>query len=520
MNAAKDEIQKALKKTTGEDVILESPRNESFGDYTTNIALVLGKKLGKSPNEVADELVQKLLSEQIPLVKKIEAVGGFINFRLSEEYLQNQVIEIIKQGSKYGSSQKFSGKRASVEFVSANPTGPLHIGNARGGPIGDVLSNVLEKVGYKVTREYLYNDVGGQVEKLGQSVYYAINSDQKPKEELTYQGDYIKDLAKEVRSKTKSNKPDELGKVAVEILFNEIMNDTKAMGIKFDKVTKESDLRKKVPKVLSSIKKFLKEKDRALWFADNFVVQKSDKEYTYFASDIAYHKEKFEDSDLVVDVLGGNHAGHVPRLQVAIKALGFDVSKFRVILYQYVRVKSGESAIKMSKRLGSFITAREVLKEVGRDAFRFFLLTSGPDTHMDFDLELAKKKARENPVYYIQYAYSRIHGIFLKKPNASLRDKNGSSNVSLLKEREELDLIRQLVRFPDLIEEISDSFSVHLLTGYALSLANLFHKLYETHQVISEDRVKTRARLALLSATAVILKESLTILGIEALERM
>lgn len=533
MNDPKEEIIKALKKVSETlEVDVERPKNENFGDYTTNIALVLGKKLGKSPTEVAEELAQKLLSEQITSVEKVEAVGGFINFWLSQDYLQNQVVEIIKLGSNYGSSDKFKGKRASVEFVSANPTGPLHIGNARGGPIGDILSNVLSKVGYKVTREYLHNDVGGQVQKLGQSIYYTLNPAQKPEEELAYQGEYIKDLAKEVRSLTKSNDPDDLGKIAVEILFNKIMDDTKTMGIKFDKATKESDLRKKVPEILESIKKVIKEKDGALWFApsDEFlkdretVVQKSDKEYTYFASDIVYHKEKMEDSDLVVDVLGGNHASHVPRLQAAIKALGFDVSKFRVILYQFVRLKEGDLAVKMSKRLGNIITAREVLKEVGRDAFRFFLLTSGPDTHMDFDLELAKKKAKENPVYYIQYAYSRIYGIFSREARSRSAGAKQSGfispNVSLLEEREELDLIRQLIKFPDLVEETADSFYVHLLTAYALELANLFHKFYETHQVISADLEKTKARLALLSATAVVIKETLTLLGIEAPERM
>jgi len=425
------------------------------------------------------------------------------------------VLEIVKKGKNFGLSSKFSGKKASVEFISANPTGPLHIGNARGGPIGDVLSNVLEKIGYKVVREYLHNDVGGQVKKLGQSIYYAINLDQKPDEELAYRGEYIKDLVSEVHKKTKSNDPDGLGKVAVEILLNQIIGDAKAMGIKFDKVTKESDLREKIPQVLGSIKKFLKEKDGALWFADNFVVQKSDKEYTYFASDIVYHKEKFENSDLVVDVLGGNHAGHVPRLKAAIKAMGFDVSKFRVILYQSVRLKKGNLAVKMAKRLGNIITAKEVLDEVGKDAFRFFLLSSGPDTHMDFDLELAKKKAKENPVYYVQYAYSRIHGIFSRQSK-----ENGSPNVQLLEQQEELDLIRQLIKFPDLIEEIAGSFSVHLLTNYALSVANAFHKFYETNQVIGSDTEISRARLALLSGTAVVLKETLTILGIEAPERM
>jgi len=523
MQTPKDEILKALKKLVGqENILVERTRNSSFGDYTTNIALILSKKNGKSPLEVANDLVQKLHEEKIEGVDKIESAGGFINFRLSEDFLQKQVLEIIKLAEDYGSSDIGKQKKVRVEFISANPTGPLHIGNARGGPIGDVLSNVLGKTGYKVTREYLNNDVGGQVKQLGQTIYYTLNPDKKPEEELSYQGDYIKELSVKVAKIVKNGSADKLGKVAVEILFKEIMEDVKKMGIKFDLIRYESDLRKKVPQALKTIQKVLKKKDGALWFApsDEFlkdretVVQKSDGDYTYFASDIAYHKEKFEDADKVFDVLGGNHSAHVPRLQAAVKAMGFDVSKFKVILYQYVRIKSGDLAVKMSKRLGKFITAREVLDEVGKDAFRFFLLTSGPDTHMDFDLELAKKRANENPVYYVQYAYSRIHGIFKKQSDFI------NPNVSLLKEKEEIELIRHLIKLPELLEEISENFSVHFLTSYSLELANLFHKFYEVHQVVSNDKEKTKARLALLSATKVVLKNTLDLLGVEAPERM
>lgn len=530
----RDKIKRAILdvleelKIGGMEVEIDSPKDPSFGDYTSNIAL----KTKLNPSE----LVQKL--GKIKGIGKIEAVGGFINFRISQEYLQNQVLEIIKADKNYGSSNLGKHKRASVEFISANPTGPLHIGNARGGPIGDVLSNVLSFAGFEVTREYLHNDVGGQVKKLGLSIYFKLNPDKTPEEELMYQGSYIESLAlkvAEIDRKSFPKKPFEqlpydeaserLGKIAVEILFEQIIRDAEAMGIKFDKVTKESDLRKKVPEVLKSIKKSLKEKNGALWFApsDEFlkdretVVQKSDKEYTYFASDIVYHKLKMGSNDLVVDVLGGNHAGHVPRLEAAINALGFDVSKFKVILYQYVRIKSRDLALKMSKRQGTFITAKEVLDEVGRDAFRFFLLTSGPDTHMDFDLELAKKRANDNPVYYVQYAYSRIHGVFKKVKETG---STGSESVELLKEKEEIELMRHLIKFPELLENIASSFSVHLLTAYAYETANLFHKLYEMHQIVSKDKEKTKARLALASATKIVLRNTLTILGVDAPERM
>lgn len=523
MQGVKKEIQKSLESlVNNENVIINRPKKE-FGDYSTNIALILSKKTGKSASDIASELVKKLRKKKINGVSKIESVGGFINFRLSEEFLQKKVLDIVNLGKSYGSSDKNKGKKASVEFVSANPTGPLHIGNARGGPIGDVIASVLEKTGFEVTREYLHNDVGGQVKKLGESIYYSLHKDKKPEEELSYQGEYIKDLANSVSKKVKSDSPEELGKIAVEILFEDIMKDVKAMGINFDVVVKESDLRKKIPKVLTEIKKFIKEKDGALWFApsDEFlkdretVVQKSDKVYTYFASDIVYHREKFKKgADFVVDILGANHSAHVPRLQAAIKALGFDVSKFRVVLYQFVRIKRGELAVKMSKRQGDFVTAREVLDIVGKDAFRFFLLSQSATNHMDFDLDLASKKANENSVFYIQYAYSRIYGIFQKSQNFR------NPKVKLLKEKEEIELIRHLIKFPELVEEISTNFSVHLLTSYSLELANLFHKFYETHRVIAQNQEETNARLALLSATRVVLKNTLDLLGVEAKERM
>lgn len=525
----REDLTRVIKKVLNEPGIeptVTPPKNSIFGDYSTNVALILSKKLGKDPKEVAEDLIEKLKEENLSGIGKIEAVGGFINFKLSNEYLQNKVEEIIKLNSEYGSSDLGKGKKASVEFISANPTGPLHIGNARGGPIGDVLSNVLEKAGYDVIKEYLHNDVGGQVKKLGQTLYYTIHPGEKFEEELAYKGEYIKELASKLVGKVqKGTDFEETGRLGVQILFEEIMDDVKKMGIKFDKVSKESDLREEAPKVLDGLQKkgVLKEKDGALWFApsDEFlkdretVVKKSDGEFTYFASDIAYHKEKFEGgSDLVIDVLGGNHSGHVPRLQAAVKALGFDVSKFHVILYQFVRIKKGTEVVKMSKRAGDFVTAREVLDQVGKDAFRFFLLMSGPDTHMDFDIDLASLKSSENPVFSVQYAHSRMKSIFKK----SGEFKN--SDFGLLKENEELELLRKLVKFPEMVEEISANFSVHFLTAYALELSNLFHKFYETHKVLSENKELTAARLSLVKATQIVLAETLNLLGVSAPDHM
>ena len=546
----REEINKILKDALKElgvedfEPQIERPKDSSNGDYSTNLALNLFtnsrfmiKDSGfKNPMELAEKIIYILNTKykiQNTDFEKIVAVKpGFINFYLSNSYLQTQVGEIINKADNYGFSALGKGKKASVEYVSANPTGPLHIGNARGGPLGDVLANVLEKAGYEVTREYLHNNVGGQVARLGEAIYFTLHPDQRGEGyEIQYQGEYIKELAKMVEE-TMEEKHfenlsqeefiDKAGQIAVEMMLLEILKDCEEMGIKFDLIRKESDLRKDAPEVIKELEKkgLVREKDGALWFAPNdeflkdreTVVKKSDGEYTYFASDIVYHKEKFErGNDLVVDILGANHSGHVPRLKAVIKALGFDTNEFKVVLYQWIRLKRGEEILKMSKRSGTFVTAREVLDEVGKDAFRFFLLRTSSETHMDFDLELAKKKANENPVFYVQYAYSRINSIFSKAEEAISKP-----DTSLLIEPEEVALIRQLLKFPELIEEVSYTFAVNTFTTYVIEVATLFHKFYETHKVISEDKKITQARLGLLKATAVVLKNTLDLLGVSA----
>ncbi len=515
---------------SGIEFKVERPKDERHGDFSSNISLVLSKKLKKNPYDLALEISKKI--KITGEFEKVEAVKpGFINFYLSQKYLQSQVREIIEKDSFYGSLTLGDGKKASVEFVSANPTGPLHIGNARGGPLGDTIANVMEKVGFKVTREYLHNDVGGQVERLGEAIYFTLHPDQKEKDyEISYKGEYIKELADKVLEEM--SKEDDLsqeefiekaGAIAVSILFEEIKKDCIAMGINYDTFVKESDLRKEVPDALAKLKKFLKEKDGAEWFAPNdeflkdreTVVKKSDGEYTYFASDIAYHNKKLMQNDMVIDILGANHSGHVPKLFAVSKALGFDENCLKVVLYQYVRIKRGQEAVKMSKRAGDFITAKEVLDEVGKDAFRFFLLSQRSQTHMDFDLELAKKKASDNPVFYVQYAYTRIASIFAKATNSF-----EGADLELLNKKEEIALIRKLLVFPYLVKDVYENLEVNALTTYALELAGYFHKFYETNQVISKDEKLTNSRLSLLKATQITLKNTLDLLGVSAPEKM
>lgn len=530
-----------------------------FGDYSTNIALRAvtrdtkhatrnTHKSYQSPIEFANILADSLKS--LPYCEKLEVAGpGFLNFFIKSEVWQKEIADVLKEGEKYGSSQLGKGKGARVEFVSANPTGPLHFGNARGGPIGDVLASVLEFCGYKVLREYYHNDVGEQVRKLGESVLNVAKGEKLENQE--YKGEYVRELVNKFANEPglkKFSKPGskEFGKWAVDILLEEIKEDCRDIGINFDQFYSESDFLKsgQTKKVLEKVKKYLADKEGALWFAprqrrgspeaasDEFlkdretVVVKSDGSFTYFANDISYHDLKFKDNpELVIDIFGANHHGHVPRLQAAVLALGYDVSKFKLILYQWVRFKRGSELVKMSKRAGTFVTVREVLDEVGRDALRFFILMHDPNTHIDFDLELAKKKSQENPVYYVQYAHARIASILAKsvhEPGLKISPKPGSGKTDyrLLTTNYELDLIKQIARLPELVEDIAASFAVHRLTGYAVDLADSFHRFYENCRVIGEQKNLTQARMALILATKTALINTFRLLGISAPERM
>lgn len=523
----KDQIIEDLKEVLSqlglstEQVKVERPTISGFGDYTSNIALQLKGNYQK-PIEIAKNIESKFTRKAY--LSKVEAVEkGFLNFYLSNNFLQEQVSVILKSPESFLFPAPKKLGSARVEFISANPTGPLHIGNARGGPIGDVVANVLEKSGYKVLREYYNNNVGGQVKQLGSTLKDLLEG--KDTSESQYQGNYILELSELLRDRAKDKSEEEVGKLAAEVLFEEIIKDSEAMGVKFDLIVHESDLQEKASQVVKSLKHsgVVKEKEGALWLApkDEFlkdretVLVKSDGSYTYFTDDIAYHQEKLESgADLIINVLGSNHSAHVPRIKAAVNALGFDTDKLKFILYQYVRVKRGNEVIKMSKRAGNFVTAREVLNEVGRDAFRFFLLLNKPETHMDFDLELAKKQADENPVYYVQYAHARMGSILSK---LEIRDE---VDLSLLKNSEELRLIRVLSKGPEIVEEVSQNFNVHTLVFYAQEIAREFHHFYEKVRVLSDNEENTQARLSLVKASQMTLKNILRLLGVSAPEKM
>jgi len=549
-----------FKKSLGE-ISLEHPNVEDFGDFSTNLALrdfgalkEASKVEVKSPLELACKIAALIerarLSDQgfgyLSLVK-VEP-PGFINFYLSDTWLSGQLAQILAEGSSYGGpvkevAQERSQIKYQVEYVSANPTGPLHIGNLRGGPVGDALANVLAKAGYSVWREYYHNDVGGQVKKLGESVLYWYKKHwDEPVSfpEDGYQGAYVQDLAEGLVSREgrrylgfdSDKAATAFGKEAVAFFLKEALDFCQRLGINFDRVIKESEVVSKgrTKEALSTLQKAgkLKEAGGAWWFApaDSYlkdrecVVIKSNGEYTYFSNDIGYHWDKFAQGfRVVIDVWGANHHGHVPRMRAAMAALGVDPERLKVVLYQWVRVRRGEQVVSMSKRKGSFILAKEVLDEIGSDALRFSFLLKDAQTPLDFDLELVKKETEENPVYYVQYAHARMSSLLSRCPS-SLEDILQVESFAHLNKPSELRLIRHLLKYPELIEDISRSYAVHQLTTYAISLADLFHQFYEECRVLGSGYLLERERLALVMAARKVLQDNLGLIGVSTPERM
>lgn len=519
-------VQKAIEKLRKEKkfpgfelskIKIEYPEMEIYGDRSTNVAMQIAKSVKKNPIEIADTLKSKIETQDSKIFYKYEAVRGFINFYLSKEYLQKQVKEILKQGERFGQLKIGKNKKIQVEFISANPTGPLTVGNARGGPFGDVLGNVFKKAGFKVEKAYYINDYGMQILTLGHSVL--------KDSEAKYHGAYIDDLSKKIKIKD----PYKAGEKAAEIIVTMIKKTSKRMEIKYDEWISEKKIHKSgaVDGALEFLKKknLVYEKEGAFWFKSskfgderNRVLVKSDGWKTYLAGDIALHQYKFKNKkfDKAIDIWGADHYGDVPGLQAGVSALGFR-GKLDIILLQFVTLFEKGKEIKMSKRLGTFITMDELLDMIGIDAARFFFLQKSADAHLNFDLELAKEQSEKNPVYYIQYANARIHSIL-----ARLKIKYQKSKVDfkLLSHPSELELIKQLIRFPEIIEDTAKDYQVQRIPQYALDLATAFHRFYRDCRVLSEDKKLTQARISLVLATKIVLKNTLDLMGISAPKKM
>ena len=499
-------------------ISVEHPEQESHGDYSSNISLEIAKIAKKNPIEIAELIKLEIDKEKSELFEKVEiAKPGFVNFFLSKEYLQKQVAKILKEKEKFGQLNIGRNKKVQVEFISANPTGPLTVGNARGGPFGDVLGNVLKKAGFKVEKAYYINDYGMQILTLGHSVL-------KDKE-AKYQGDYIDCL----HEKNKEKDPYKTGEKAAKVIIEEmIKRTTKRMGINYDEWFSEKSLYEsnEIDKVLEALEKkgLIYKKEGAFWFKSSEygderdrVVIKADGRKTYLAGDIAYHKYKFEDKkfDKVINIWGADHYGDIAGLQAGVEALNHK-GKLDIVLLQFVTLLEKDKELKMSKRKGIYVSMDKLLEEINPDVIRFFFLQKSADTHLKFDISLAKEQSDKNPVYYIQYAYARICNILKKVKNLKSRIKN----LELLKHPSELKLIRQLVIFPEIIENTARDYQVQRVPRYAHDLAEAFHRFYRDCKVITEDKKIQEARLSLLFATKTVLKNILDLMGVSAPEEM
>ena len=568
-----DLISKGILKEMPSKIRIDHTKDNSHGDYATNIALMLSKQAKMSPVELAKIIIDQF--EQKNFIKKIEIAGpGFINFFISQESSSSIVNDILAQAASYGCSDIGQGKKVLLEYVSANPTGPLHVGHGRGAAYGATVSNLLRNAGFIVDNEYYVNDAGRQMDILTVSIYLrylTICGEDLRFPDNGYQGQYINDIAqviyetsgqkfhlksdlvfenvcrdgteggdKEVHidqliEKAKSILGDgfkAVFEVGIESILSGIKNDLAEFGVVFEKWFSEQSLIDSglSESCISKLKdsKNLYEKDGALWFkTTNYgdekdrVVVRDNGNHTYFASDIAYHLEKLDRGyDKIINVWGADHHGYIPRVKASIEALGHNSDKLEILLVQFANLYRGGSKVQMSTRSGSFVTLEDLRAEVGNDAARFFYILRKSEQHMDFDLDLAKSKTNENPVYYIQYAHARICSVFKQADEKELELDVSQANLSLLTEEIEKDILRELSRFRSVLESSAIQYEPHQLAYYLRDLSNHFHSYYNACKFIVDDKNLTQARLALINATQQILKNGLSILGVGAPESM
>jgi arginyl-tRNA synthetase len=554
LSGAVEDIATAKGKALPEDTLfeIERPKREGQGDRATSAALQLSKTFGTSPRDLASEIVaavEKKLKEngEDGLVDKIEIAGpGFINFFLSKNWLRRVLRDVLDRRDAYGASDAGKGRRIQVEFVSANPTGPLHIGHGRGAAVGDVLANILAFTGWQVEREYYINDAGLQMEILGRSTqarYFEVlgKPEVAPFPGDGYKGDYIFDLAKSAiaaegerfLSMPLSESLPWFKRFAGDTILGEIKTDLANFGVKFDVWFSESSLytRNLVPEAMEHLKKrgYAFEADGALWFKSSDFEDEKDRVLirtsgvpTYFASDIAYHKEKFDRGfDRVIDIWGADHHGYVPRMKAGVEAIGRAPDDLDVLLIQFVTLVRNGVQVPMSTRSGQFITLRDVVDEVGVDATRYFFLTRHSDSQLDFDLELAKRQSNDNPVYYVQYAHARICSIMRE-----LRERGGNVPTADTLQADAPDgeearrVVNCLALFPREIENAAAELDPHVITAYAYSLAGFFHSFYNTNRILGEAPDVEAPRLMLAEAVRIVLRRCLGLLGVSAPERM
>lgn len=531
--------------TVSEKIAVEVPKDEKLGDFSTNAAFLLTKILKKKPVEVAQEIAAVL--QKLPEFSKVEvASNGFINLFLSDGYYHQVLQEVLSQKENYGRLPTTKG-RVNIEFVSANPTGPLHLGHGRGAVVGKVLSEIYAYSGYIVEKEFYINDAGNQIKKLGQSIYARfrqIDEPEYPFPEDGYHGDYIKDIAAELYRTEREKILSMLSEDdAVEFcatygknyLLDKIKEDLKLVEVEFDIWTSEKHLydHGKVDRAIEFLKSkgMVYEKDGAVWLKTTLygddkdrVLIKSDGSYTYFAGDIAYHFDKYSRGyDFIINIWGADHHGYFPRLKAAVMAFGVKEDWIKVLFIQLVKLFKNEQEVKMSKRSGDFITLRELVEEVGKDPVIYFFASKDSDTHLNFDIDIALEKSSENPVYYVQYAHARICSVFREAVSrfGFDPDEDFEADLTLLNQEMEKSLMKYIATIPDLIYEAAGKNQPHKITGIVYELASRLHKYYYTYKFLDAENTELmKARLYLLKAVREALRLLFKLMGITPVERM
>ena len=531
-------LDKAFKKLNYQSLPqISKTKNQMYGDYSSSSPLSLAKETGQNPIEIAKKIQQKLKFDK-DFIENISITNpGFINFKLSKSFYQSIINEVLLN-NKFGSNRSNDGKTANVEFVSANPTGPLTIGHGRNGVIGDIISNILEWNGYSVTREYYFNNAGRQMRILGESVkarYLELIGKPVSFPSGGYKGDYIKDVASKIlkeKGSKLSDKDDNIFKTTAEtLMFNDIKKTLSDLKINFDKYSNEKDYydNGSIDRMLDEFKQmgYIYDKDGATWFNFSKLGHEQDKVYikktgepTYRVPDTAYHRDKIERGfDLIVDIFGADHKDAYPDVIGALNALGCKTDHINVVIYQFVTLIRDGKKIKMSTRNADFITISELIDQLGSDVVRYFFIMRGVNSHLNFDLNLAEDQSDKNPVFYLQYAHARICSILRRAEDFNKKSlKDFDSN--LLNKESELNLLKKISDFPTVIKNACTKLEPQSISIYLNEIASDFHKFYNECKVISNDSEKTKSRLALISATKVVLKNGLSILGISAPEKM
>jgi len=543
----------ALKKAQAEgelpdvevdEVIVERPQNEEHGDFASSTPMKLARVMRKNPFDIAEAIASSVATDDI-IASATAARPGFVNLSLSPTWLAEQVEVIRRTGDSFGAVDDGKGTRVQVEFVSVNPTGPIHVGHARGAVFGSALASVLDAAGYEVQREYYINDAGNQMDKFNQSVYARYLQASGREAEVPadgYQGDYMVDLASQLKNEFDGKFLDideeqatrEIGEIGMNRMVDAIRTDMSDLQVGYDEWFSERSLfdtgQFDTAMAMLDEKGLLIERDGAKWFAatklgddEDKVLVRSNGLSTYFASDVAYHYNKFRvrGFDRVINIWGADHQGQVPFMKALADVLYVDRENLVLLLYQLVTLKRGGEVVRLSKRAGDIITLRELVEEVGSDACRFFFLQRSPDSQMEFDIDLAKEQSEKNPVYYIQYAHARMASILRLAKERGIDFSEG--DVALLSHEAELSVIRKMLQLPDLVSMMARSLEPHHLTYYSMELATEFHNFYHQCRVVSSDPADaeiTRARLKLVEGTKVVLARCLSLMGMNAPDEM